>query len=225
MRARPWRHRGAPRRSDGRFDCNGADAADPTRADGPDSVVDALVWRIVNPATTVPEFMRCAALLRTLALAHEDDLEPTMAAVRRQLCCVSRRSGPLSPASAAVLKELVHAGTNAGRLREHHFALVLNRHCSTLGRVLRKDTGLTFRQWTWGIRLQVAARALAETDTPIKAVAHDAGFCDDAGRGTGATQFTRRFSRVLGITPSDFRARARLLLAPAAVPALGPAPR
>ena len=67
-----------------------------------------------------------------------------------------------------------------------------------LGRLVRRATGLGFRDWKLGIRLRLAVRALAESDAPVKWVAHESGFASTA-------QFDRGFRRVFGMTPGEFR--------------------
>jgi YesN/AraC family two-component response regulator len=71
-----------------------------------------------------------------------------------------------------------------------------------LSRLLKVDTGLTFRQWRWAILLRAAARQLATSEDHVRQIAFAIGY-------EHASQFDRDFSRVFGMSPIQFRQLAQ----------------
>jgi AraC-like DNA-binding protein len=69
-------------------------------------------------------------------------------------------------------------------------------------RVFRQVAGVTPHQFLLMRRLNAAAGRLRTTDLPVAAIAYDAGFGD-------LSTFNRRFRRIMGMTPGDYR-RARV---------------
>lgn len=70
-------------------------------------------------------------------------------------------------------------------------------------RIFREIVGLTPHQYVLRTRLHRAALRLRRTKEPISAIALDAGFND-------LSTFNRRFRRVMGASPSAYRARGPL---------------
>lgn len=68
-------------------------------------------------------------------------------------------------------------------------------------RSFRAVAGMTPYQYLLRTRLQRAAVRLRASDEPVSAIAFDAGFGD-------LSTFNRRFRRIMGATPSDYRRRA-----------------
>lgn len=68
-----------------------------------------------------------------------------------------------------------------------------------LDRRMRHVFGLTTGQWLVKIRIDLAQRLLSETDTPIAAIALQAGYADQSA-------FTRQFRRATGLSPRKYRA-------------------
>ena len=69
-------------------------------------------------------------------------------------------------------------------------------------RTFREVVGMTPHQYVLRTRLTRAAVRLRRSDEPVAAIAYDAGFGD-------LSTFNRRFRRVMGASPSAYRARAR----------------
>ncbi|BCH25133.1 AraC family transcriptional regulator [Mesorhizobium sp. L-8-10] len=67
-------------------------------------------------------------------------------------------------------------------------------------RSFRTVTGMTPYQYLLRTRLQRAAVRLRTSDEPVASIAFDAGFGD-------LSTFNRRFRRIMGATPSDYRRR------------------
>lgn len=66
-------------------------------------------------------------------------------------------------------------------------------------RTFRQVIGITPHQYVLHIRLHRAAQRLRTSSAPVSQIALEAGFNDLA-------TFNRRFRRLLGLTPSAFRA-------------------
>ncbi|TSE13352.1 helix-turn-helix transcriptional regulator [Mesorhizobium intechi] len=74
-------------------------------------------------------------------------------------------------------------------------------------RIFRQVAGMTPYQFLLKTRLHRAAVQLRLSDDAISAIAFDAGFND-------LSMFNRRFRRIMGETPSDYRARQSRRIAP-----------
>jgi AraC-like DNA-binding protein len=152
---------------------------------------------LLDADRSVPDFMACASAIRHTgpAAAHGaggngngSRLHPGPQAT----------AAPSEPRTAQVIERLQAAGKDSGRIREAVLAREFGIDPAHLGRLMRRSTGLGFREWSLGIRMRLAVRALAETDVPVKCVAHESGF-------TSTAQFDRGFRRLFGMTPGDFR--------------------
>ena len=118
------------------------------------------------------------------------------------LAGISRRVEQVRERPAAVTRlaevlETIHdpahaAMTNADLARRAGLSV------SQFERVFRSNLGLSPRQYLVRIRIEESARALAEGHETITAIAHRFGFYDHA-------HFTRRFRKIMGITPSAYR--------------------
>lgn len=69
---------------------------------------------------------------------------------------------------------------------------------SNLNLLLKMDTGYTFAQYVAMLRLKEVKRQLAETEQAISAIIRSVGYLDVAN-------FTRKFKKVEGITPMQYR--------------------
>ncbi len=148
-----------------------------------------------------------------LALVEEDLGSPLALDVAREMVLHLRRAGGQSQFSAALAlqasdrkqiadlrawvldnlhRELrVEALAAQARMSPRHFA-----------RVFHKDTGTTPGQFVERMRVEAARRRLEESRDKLAKVARDCGF--------GSVQSLRRaFSRVLQVSPNDYRSRFR----------------
>ncbi|MCR2820071.1 helix-turn-helix domain-containing protein [Lederbergia panacisoli] len=73
-----------------------------------------------------------------------------------------------------------------------------NLSASYLSRFIKEETTKTFSQYVWELRLGEVKRQLIETDLPIKNIISSVGYID-------APNFTRKFKKTLGLTPSEYR--------------------
>lgn len=91
-------------------------------------------------------------------------------------------------------------------IHDHYMDTIsLNSMSDTLGistayfsRLFREQTGVNFKEYLTQYRMKNAKRALQTTQKDIKHIAHDVGY-------PSATQFSRAFKNVEGMTPTEFR--------------------
>lgn len=69
---------------------------------------------------------------------------------------------------------------------------------SYLSRLVKEQTGTTFTQLVWQLRLEEAKRQLRQTDKPIKDIVAAVGYMDVAN-------FISRFRKAEGVTPGQYR--------------------
>lgn len=149
--------------------------------------------------TTVESLLVCASGLRTLGQGRRGSLERASARLAQWLREANIPGRHLDPRVAAVLAEFHARGRNCGQLRESELAADLGIDPAHLGHLLRKQTGFGFIEWSRGVRLFLAVRALARDDQQVKTIAYDCGFSD-------AAQFSKAFRQLFGLTPRAFRA-------------------
>jgi AraC-like DNA-binding protein len=128
--------------------------------------------------------------------------------MHRELGPSARPSEPAPLSNGKVgqcVERLQAAGPACGRLREADLAREMSVDPAHLGRLLRQQTGLGFREWRLGIRMRLAVWALVVSEAPVKCVALDAGF-------TGTAPFDRAFRRLFGMRPGEFRRLAAEVL-------------
>ncbi|HEU5321949.1 MAG TPA: response regulator transcription factor [Methylomirabilota bacterium] len=86
---------------------------------------------------------------------------------------------------------------------------------SHLAYVFRRETGMTLKEYSTKVRIEVARQLLARTEAKLDVIAQQIGFCD-------ACHFCRVFRRHVGCSPGLYRLRLRspsLRSAPAAASA------
>ncbi|WP_062105924.1 helix-turn-helix domain-containing protein [Bacillus niameyensis] len=73
-----------------------------------------------------------------------------------------------------------------------------NLSASYLSRFIKEETTQTFSQYVWELRLNEVKKQLIETALPIKDIISNVGYID-------APNFTRKFKKSVGLTPSEYR--------------------
>lgn len=81
-------------------------------------------------------------------------------------------------------------------------AEVAGVHPSYLARAFRVQYRCTVGEYLRQLRIEFACRALSRSDTPLAAIAAEAGFADQS-------HFTKTFRRITGVTPGQFRSASR----------------
>lgn len=82
------------------------------------------------------------------------------------------------------------------------FARAVGVHPARLARAFRRHFRCSPAEYVRRRRLEIASRALRETDLPLSQIALEAGFCDQS-------HLTRAFRRELNTTPAAFRVEGR----------------
>ena len=76
-------------------------------------------------------------------------------------------------------------------------------HPGSIGRLLRRQTGMPLHRYLVHLRLQRAADMLTDTEMTVEEIAESCGFC-------GSPHLCRVFHERMGLTPQAFRRRGRL---------------
>jgi len=76
-------------------------------------------------------------------------------------------------------------------------------HPGSIGRLLRRQTGMPLHRYLIHLRLQKAAVLLTDTDMTVEEIAESCGFC-------GSPHLCRVFHERMGLSPQAFRRRGRL---------------
>jgi AraC family transcriptional regulator len=98
-------------------------------------------------------------------------------------------------------RELLHARFDES-LTLAEIADAVCVHPVYLARVFREQYGCTIGEYVRRLRIELACRQLATSDTPLVAIALTAGFADQS-------HFTKTFKRLVGVTPGQFRAASQ----------------
>jgi AraC-like DNA-binding protein/quercetin dioxygenase-like cupin family protein len=162
------------------------------------------------PATTA--YVEVSPVLRELLLCLVDEtppMPPTAAPWRRRLLAAAvaefRRLNEMSnirpiatlsvgePHLRSIAEALAADPADTRGLED--WAQGLGMSARTLSRIVRRATGLNWREWRLGLRMTEAVRRLT-SGTPVKIVAHDLGYA-------GAKPFVAAFTQAYGATPSQ----------------------
>ncbi|WP_062109235.1 helix-turn-helix domain-containing protein [Bacillus niameyensis] len=89
------------------------------------------------------------------------------------------------------------------QFKQHHLSLesvaeYFQISSSYLSRFIREQTGTTFTQFVWELRIKKFKDQLTNTTRPIKDIVKDVGYLD-------VSSFTRKFRKSEGLTPTEFR--------------------
>lgn len=107
------------------------------------------------------------------------------------------RREPLLPAWLAAANDLVHERFRTG-ISLGEIAREVDVSPAMLARGYRRRFGCTVGEKIRRLRVEQAARELAETDEPLSEIALRAGFYDQS-------HFTNAFSRTIGVSPAAYR--------------------
>lgn len=75
---------------------------------------------------------------------------------------------------------------------------ILNMSSGSFSRFIKKNTGKTFIDYLNDLRIGYASRYLIENDESISEIAYKCGF-------NSIANFNRRFKKIKGCTPTDYR--------------------
>ncbi|GHU39823.1 hypothetical protein FACS1894193_00950 [Bacilli bacterium] len=79
-----------------------------------------------------------------------------------------------------------------------NFAATFNVSTTFLTKFIKQETGQSFAKMVAELKLDYIKLELIETDRPIKQIIYDAGYYD-------VSNFTRKFRKLIGLTPGDYR--------------------
>lgn len=165
---------------------------------GLDQLLRLLIRTLGDADLDVPSFVACAEALRIVLAAPET--APSEIAVRLREV-LTRPTAPSSVEHAKVrqaIATLEAAIRNHVRVTESDLARELGIDPAHLGRLVRAQTGVDFRQWRSALGMRIAIRALADDDVQVAQVAFSVGY-------EHPSQFDREFRRLFGISPRAFR--------------------
>lgn len=119
-----------------------------------------------------------------------------VAGISRRIEQLRERPGGVEPVARVIERMHERYGEN---LSSRDWARIAGMSPSTFDRLFRQLVETSPRQYFLRVRVEAACRRLAETHDPIATVAVACGFHDHA-------HFTRTFRRIMGQTPSQYRA-------------------
>ena len=158
-----------------------------------------LLRAVADPTLPVPCFAACAKALRG-AVGSEPSHSAQATAESTAALVFGALGAPVSdPRVTTSINRLRCAIAARTRLTEHEIARDLGVHPSHVGRILKTETGLSFRNWRAGFAMQVVVRHLIETTEQVAQIAyHRLGY-------EHASQLDREFHETFGVSPREFR--------------------
>lgn len=121
-----------------------------------------------------------------------------MAAVSRRMATPAERKPPRWLARAV---EILHACFPKD-LSLRSLAEAVGVHPVHLARTFRTHHNCTPGEYARRLRIEAACRELARTDSPLSQIGLSVGYCDQS-------HFSRNFKKLMGITPTQYRAAFR----------------
>jgi AraC family transcriptional regulator, arabinose operon regulatory protein len=100
-------------------------------------------------------------------------------------------------AVSVVQREIAQGGDASVR----HLAVTAGLSPSRLRHLFKAERGISLREYTRGLRLQMACRLLETTSLSVKEIAGAVGYSQ-------SPPFVRRFAKAFGTTPRSYRARS-----------------
>jgi transcriptional regulator GlxA family with amidase domain len=144
-----------------------------------------------------------------LSMVEEDHGAVTVAQVAREMVVYYRRDGS-SPQSSIYVQYRTHLHPGVHKVQDWLMAHPERRHtledlaavaCMSprnLTRVFRRSTGVTLKEFTTRLRLEIAGNLLRDPGETVESVASQCGFAD-------ARQLRRLWKSSFGVSPSNWR--------------------
>jgi AraC-like DNA-binding protein len=152
-------------------------------------VCAALIVRQLSP----PAFLTCARTIREAMLGEQVDIARFLEDVER--IASEQKWRPRHPKVEKAVRSLC---AKARRECEERLATEVGLSPSHLGRLLRSETGCSFRRWRQAVVMLAGIRRLCESDEQIAQIAYGLGY-------EHPTQFSREFRDTFGTSPREFR--------------------
>jgi AraC-like DNA-binding protein len=158
-----------------------------------------------NPTTVAATWLRLESYLAFIPLDATHAARKLYAVDLRIILSICRREGKLSSAPlhrtpfdrrVASLLELLDTGREPCMLN----VITKNQGLSAryIGKLFRDEVGLSFHEYSQGVRMQRAGYLLYQTQMLIKQVAAETGYTD-------SSNFIHDFRHFYGCTPSEYR--------------------
>jgi AraC-like DNA-binding protein len=161
-----------------------------------------LVAALIQPGVDVASVVAGAHALR-LALAprggYARDRYAERASQRLPVMCLEPHTGALRDAVTKL------EALNSVATREEEISDQVGLSAAHLGRMLRRETGMSFRDWRLALVMRDAAKLILADGDRVAQVAYTLGY-----EPSNVSQFTRDFHRFFGLCPSAFRQAASL---------------
>jgi AraC-like DNA-binding protein len=155
----------------------------------------ALVQALIEADIGLFPFLEYARALRGFRCPSPVSEESTLPAG------AARVNEPRSPAMRAVLSNLRSRKTISAR--EDEVARDIGLSPSHLGRLLRRESGMSFREWRIALVMKAAVVLVARSDDQVAQIAYHFGYA-----ASNVSQFTTDFGRFFGMCPTAFRKMA-----------------
>lgn len=131
------------------------------------------------------------------------ELEKELLAMSKRICCVVQKN-PKNQESQ--LQKDIFSYMDAHYMSQEfsleQVAEEFDVSVSYLSRFIKKESGVTFSKYVQDRRLEKIKRDLIETGAPIKDIITAAGYYD-------VSNYTRKFKKIVGMTPGQFREKNR----------------
>jgi AraC-like DNA-binding protein len=163
----------------------------------------AIVRALIDPALPLPVFLACARAFRTTHAAPDASVRVLTGEIEEWLFAAIAVAVPADPRVATALSVIERAIADRLRPTEQQIADAVHVDRAHLGRLIRDETGLSFRQWRTGLFLRFSVGHLLGTSERVGQIAwHVLGY-------EHVSQFDREFRELFGLSPREFRERAQ----------------
>lgn len=143
----------------------------------------------MNDLVGMPRLLELLAILNLLAESKDAS---TLASAGFAPMLDERNHRRIDKVCAYIMKN------EQSRISQSQAAAIAHLSPAPFSRFFRRATGKSFVQYVNELRIGRACRLLIETDKPITAIAHDAGF-------ENLSNFNRQFEKLKGMPPREFR--------------------
>jgi AraC-like DNA-binding protein len=166
-------------------------------------VLLAVLFRaVLDPALPVPCFVACAKALRHALTTDQTESALATAEFAENLVMEALEYYPTDPRVTTVIERLKAAVSACRHPTEDEIAQRLSVHPSHVGRMLKAETGLSFRSWRSGLVSEDPGGPPGGTNEQVAQIAY---------RFLGyehPSQLDREFHETFGFSPREFRRMA-----------------
>ncbi len=170
-----------------------------TRGDARQALLAVLLRAVADAALPVPCFAACAQALRRTVIGAPTE-SPEVTAIFAENLIVNAFGHSTTDPRVIIAIDRVRTAVSAHRrVTEDEIAHDLGVHPSHVGRILKAETGLTFREWRSAVVMKAVVCYLTETSEQVSQIAyHQLGY-------EHPSQLDREFHAMFGFSPREFR--------------------